>query len=494
MCWLLSSLLLFANPQIDPVEIQSVLEWDIKSPSSLAYDRIETIATAALESEPRIADATRQQLLLRRGVIRLAGAQDTILAAVKDLQESHRLAPDDLVAHCYRIMSESAAGHYRDGARSRNKAEREVEGLIAMHRDKTIPRLTLTTVLENNGQPPDYGRILALLEECLEIDPDYTEAHARKAYCLWSMHDYASAVDSAKRARNCPLTYDPRLQVGLFYLEGLVRLEGGQFSAALPALSATARSVPDRVTPREPLWICLSCLGRSNSAESLANEMIERFPQYENGYIAKAMSLSLRGDHEKARETAEKIGKLEPQYANHFLRGWLTGRLSEAAGEVHAAVAGYESSLEQLKSGNGAVMYRIDARLRLALLRAAAPDKDVRNAILAKDLAEQLLDELDESPVRRLAYLVLACAHAENGDFEDAIEAVNAASQGIGVTLDETNRAAALKRLFAGEKPYRLGDKDPAQRLVEIPPVACCFGPLKRTDLQPKSGLTLPDE
>jgi hypothetical protein len=191
---------------------------------------------------------------------------------------------------------------------------------------------------------------------------------------------------------------------------------------------------------------------------------------------------------------ANKLDELQIAKGSDYLKLWLRARLAEREGNLTAAVGTYEQAIAELDKMVGVANFKIDARFRLAVLRSAAPDRKSRDAFKGVRLARSLVEELDDCPARKMALLVLACAHAEKGDFEDAIAAVDEVSNGSDVWPSETARCKKLKELFQDKSPYRLQLGDPAGNLLEMPDIACYFGPMKKIPAAPESTLTIPDE
>jgi serine/threonine-protein kinase len=130
----------------------------------------------------------------------------------------------------------------------------------------------------------------------------------------------------------------------------------------------------------------------------------------------------------------------------------------EARAMISEALHGAKRYAEQLKLLEGGVQScpdRLEYRNDLAYLLATLPEDSLRDGKRALELAKAIVARDAEDP----AYLdTLAAAHAENGNFEDAVKASDAAlailakSQAPAeiVQIFQTHRDA-----FAAKKPIR---------------------------------------
>jgi len=485
----LAAVVLCAVGQASPFEIQAVLEWNLTEPSPLPAEQIERIVAAALSADVAQPDAIRHKLLLRRGITRSNGPSVQWKGAVSDLMECQKLHPNDVFAESNRIAAQAKSGSYAVTPGGEFPLHIEAEALVKKHPESPYPRWALAILLDQY-RPTDFGQILQLLNECNRLDPNFGDAHGSKGYVYWILHDYVACLESIKQARACPLADDPRFRITLNFYEALALIEQGRSATALPLLIEVVELVPDRAIPRLQLWLCLSALGRAASAEVVADETLTRFPKFGEGYVAKAISLSLRGEHEAAREVADKLRQLPGKEADFFLKFWCLGRLAENEAKTASAVRLYEQAEVELSKNRGVTAFVVDNRLRLSLLRAAATDQKGRDGRAAVRLSRLLVEELADSPVRNLAQLILACGYAEKGDFDEAIATVDEVASTPGLSPKIRQQCNQLKRLFEGKSPYRLNERNPDDRIIEIPAIACFVGPLKK--IIPKMDVEIP--
>lgn len=169
------------------------------------------------------------------------------------------------------------------------------------------------------------------------------------------------------------------------------------------------------------------------------------------GVIADADALALRGfaylykgDLDAALADFHAAIEEEENYGGYYLnraQAWVRmGRLDDALADVEAALERRQMSREvmvyvvrgEILTGMGqeaAALADFDRALELrrrnvralagkALLLAGAADASVRDGAAALDLAQRALDQDDESVA---AVRALAAAHAELGDFAEAV-------------------------------------------------------------------------
>lgn len=285
----------------------------------------------------------------------------------------------------------------------------------------------------------DREAALEQLGAAVELDPGLVEARVLLADLHSSEGDFETALGFYEEA----LALDPDHRTARVHeAAALTRL--GRFDAALEALEALHRSFPDDLELVLDIGSVLEQSGRTEAARSRYLEVIEsgRTRQEEaRGHLALA-GLELRsGDAEAAEAAYREARELDPDsvgaVAGEARLLGARGRYGEAADLYARAVALEPGSLE-LRRGEATALIlagrhaeaveRLEAGFEqhpssvelmelLARHLAASPDPAARDGERAVELAERLY-ETEPTPV---TLETLAMAHAQAGNFEEAV-------------------------------------------------------------------------
>ena len=150
-----------------------------------------------------------------------------------------------------------------------------------------------------------------------------------------------------------------------------------------------------------------------------------------------------RKHYDDALADYTKSIELDPAYVVPWN---LRGRTWEAKKEYAKARADYEKAVELVGKQPGFASYHTS----LAVLLAACPDATVRDGKKALEVARRAY-ELAKGPTELAA---LAAAHAELGEFDQAVEWQTKAIAAAPKTLSDQYRERL--KLYQDKKPYRL--------------------------------------
>jgi serine/threonine-protein kinase len=172
------------------------------------------------------------------------------------------------------------------------------------------------------------------------------------------------------------------------------------------------------------------------------NEAIRIDPKLASAYAGRAWALNRHGDSERALADCDEAIRLDPNLADPRRH---RGTALEKMGRYGEAVAEYNEAI------------RLDpkyvrAYASLATLYATCPDETFRDVKWAKELAKKA-GELNISKLGD-PYAALAAAHAELGDFKQAVEMQTKA---IELFHDVLEKRIAQERLqvYQSGKPWR---------------------------------------
>jgi tetratricopeptide (TPR) repeat protein len=250
----------------------------------------------------------------------------------------------------------------------------------------------------------ELDKALADFDEAIRLDPNAILAHYHRANLAYGKGQY----DRALADYNVVIDSDPTFDWA-YHVRGWIYYRKKDYDKALADYEKAIKLVP---------------------TESVFYR--------DRGNIALA-----RKDYDKALANYDRSIQLEPTYVVPW---HLRGVTWQAKKEYARAAADFEKAVQLAGKSPYASMYHA----ALALLRAGCPDATFRDGVKARAAAEQAY-ALAKGPAEMAA---LAAAHAELGQFEQAVEwqekAIAAAPSGA--------KAAYRERLkqYQDRKPYRL--------------------------------------
>jgi len=338
------------------------------------------------------------------------------------------------------------------------------------------PHLALTYV--------NYGRWLVgrgRLDEgiaqyriALDIEPRNSLAETRLGLALVLHGNLDDAAAHFKRA----LEFNPENAWAYYHL-GTVLMSQGRFEEAGVALKRSLELCPNLAMAENDLAYVLCHFGRFDEALTHYHRAIEIDPEYAEAHNNLALLLDERGPRAEAAEHFQKALDINPEYAqahnNYGVMLMNQGMLSEAIAHFRTAIAlAPNFAVPHANLGralshqgeNAAAAAELQTFLRfqpdqpqvmgwLAWILATAPEDRVRSG---KD-AVQLAQKAAELTSYRDAAVLnsLAAAHAETGQFQDA---VRVAEQALAMAAAGRNQALAEslgKRIkhYGQGKPWR---------------------------------------
>ena len=254
------------------------------------------------------------------------------------------------------------------------------------------------------GSGKDADKAVADFDRAIELDSKATLAYYHRA----NLHYGKARYDQALADYNAVLSQDPGFDWA-YHVRGWIYYRRQDYDKALADYQTAIKLVPtETVFYRD----------RGNIA------------------LARKMYDDALADYTKSIE-------LDPSY----MVPWnLRGRTWEAKKEYAKARADFEKAVELVGKQPGFAGYHTS----LAVLLAACPDAKVRDGKKALEVARRA-HELAQGPTELAA---LAAAHAELGEFDQAVEWQTKAIAAAPKTL--SNQYQQRLKLYQDRKPYRL--------------------------------------
>ncbi|HTM54460.1 MAG TPA: tetratricopeptide repeat protein [Pirellulales bacterium] len=368
--------------------------------------------------------------------------------AIADFNEAIRLDPQDVKAYCSRGRAWVSKGQFDTAIADFNEAIR----LDPQYADAYIGRGI------NWHQKGEYDKAIADFNEAIRLDPQGPKAYYNRGRAWTETREYDKAItDHTEAIRLAP----PHAKVKRSTVS----------SQQINLMNIQSRARYSR---------SLAWAGKGEYDKAIADctEAIRLDPRFADAYIGRGSNWDSKGEYDKAITDFNKALRIAPQSADAYhSRGdtWVR------KGEYDKAIADYSEAirldpldprsynnrgiaLKRARDYQGAVADYTEAiRLgpdtarryaTLAWLLATCSDGRYRNGAKAVQLAEkacEITDCWNADSAHVLAY-VLAAAHAENGNFSDAVSWQRKAV-GSAAPNEKADMLAGL-RLYEAGKPY----------------------------------------
>jgi tetratricopeptide (TPR) repeat protein len=203
-----------------------------------------------------------------------------------------------------------------------------------------------------------------------------------------------------------------------------------------------------RIKPRDP--VAYNARGSLHYARKDYNKAIADYsdairidPKYAFAYNNRGAAYEVTQDYDRALVDYSEAIRLNPNYANAFFN----------RGDVHRKQKNYEKAVADYSEAVRLEPKSASSLNALAWLLATCPKDGVRDGKRAVELATKACEL---SAWKGASYLeTLASAHAECGDFKEAIKWETKALELGFDDKDAVERARQRLRLFEEGKPYR---------------------------------------
>jgi tetratricopeptide (TPR) repeat protein len=277
---------------------------------------------------------------------------------------------------------------------------------------------------------------LSHYREAIRLDPDFALAHQTLANLLLTQGQLQEALTHyALAAQVNPALPDAR------YNLGRAALAAGWYVEAEDHFRATLAVQPDYAEAHHGLGLLLERQGRTDEALAQYEAALKAKPDYAKAHYVMGNALLKRQQPALARQHFEAALKSQPDYAEaHYQLGVLLLADKDAAGASRHWQAALRLKPDWLELLNN-----------LAWLLATNPDPNVRDGAQAVKLASRAAELTGQRHPGALD--TLAAAHAEAGQFKEAVAAVEQ-----GLKLAEAARDTGLAdQLRARRELYRAG-------------------------------------
>ncbi len=411
-----------------------VLAWEPPDTPMIGYLRILNHCNRIL-SEGSISDSTRQHVLFCRGISHWCRWDDR--EALEDLRRA--LALGNLgrsyqeIKYFYALVT-LTAGNDRD----REVSAKIVEELMKSSSRRDVARAYAIRAIESVGQK-QWIDVLEFTDQCLRSEPRFELAFVARAMALTSLGQPQRAREYMENVRRLTVETD---RVIVERIRVAILLNCGRREEAV----VVARRAAERFVDRAALWAFLSEQERVEGHPAAAKyATLLAYTFNPESDIAKAKMIEYLLDVGDVRQASKLASTLVEKRKPKGLTDWGILDLRIGLGDRHAM----NSAIAQGAPRN------MDALWRTVLYLSAYPDDRVRDGRLALEVTKKLPPLRPKSKHYALCRAIEAAAHAECGEWEAAMAAIEDAMKHAR-DEKEKQKLRELQRLFSNKIPYRL--------------------------------------
>ena len=277
-------------------------------------------------------------------------------------------------------------------------------------------------------QKGELNEAVAYYLRALKINPGFAEAHHNLGLALEKMGELDGAIAHFQKAIDLRADY-----AEAHYDLGLALQQKGQLNPAIAQYQMALKLAPGMAKAHLNLGNIFGQTGQMDKAVAQYQEALEINPDYAEAYNNLGNAMLNAGHMDEAILHYQKALEITPGYAEAHNN---LGSALQRMGRAGEAIAEYQKALD--------INPRFTPALNnLAYLLAACPQAALRNGAKAVELALQANQATgDGNPI---VLGTLAAAYAENGQFTEAIDAAQRASE----LADRQANAALAARLLS---------------------------------------------
>jgi tetratricopeptide (TPR) repeat protein len=202
-----------------------------------------------------------------------------------------------------------------------------------------------------------------------------------------------------------------------------------------------------RLDPQPYLYLnrgyCWNNQGEYDRGIADLDEAIRLVPDYWLAYANRGVAYAYKKDYDKAISDYNEALRLNPKFGNSYCdRGVVCLHKKEYA----KAARDFDQGLNLAPNYTTGNLYK-------AWLLATCPDAKYRDGKQAVELAKKAIPK--DQPVNGKAFAVLAAAHAEAGNFEEAVRFQERALADSAYAAAVGDRERSRLELYRNKKPYR---------------------------------------
>lgn len=169
-------------------------------------------------------------------------------------------------------------------------------------------------ILEEGQEPVNIRKGIHLINQALELDPEYATAYASLGKGYWGMYEHtghSAYVDSARNALINALSINNQL-VSVKEALGTLRQGTGQYEEARDLFREVIEAEPGNADAWRGLAEAYKSLGNTEMVEKTYRRAIEEVPENWEGYLDLGRFYHQHGNNDLAQQYYEKAINLSP--------------------------------------------------------------------------------------------------------------------------------------------------------------------------------------
>lgn len=289
----------------------------------------------------------------------------------------------------------------------------------------------------------DWDSAVKCASKAIDLDKNLSHAYYSRALAYWQQGQYSLCLEDLNRTiQLCPVSqHSPEMP---YILRGQVLNETRQYRLAIESLSMARKLNPQSPKVIEHLWRAHWGLGDYQVAAYFSEELTQIDKEGLFALCARVTSLRVIDKTEEALKVANKAITLYPKMPSPY----------HVLGEIYVAIGDYAKAIDCFDK---ALAIDNDSHNTLAAkaeLFACCPDTKHRDGKKAYEIASKLCEITGKKDSRYL--IILATAHAELGEYTEAIGIAKKALDLVDPKSRRKERYEVIIRAFQKNEPWRL--------------------------------------
>jgi tetratricopeptide (TPR) repeat protein len=421
-----------STPESRGVALDAILELPPDDWATIPADNAVRLLSHVLsEKRSSLSQSKLVQVLERRGDA--LAAMTRYAEAKRDYEEALQLRPKSVELRWRRARMNAHLGLV--GA-----AIKELTEITTVTPSYAPAHASLASGYLAEGKPREA---IALATRAIEINRKCAQAY----YCRGLAYLADGSLESALADMNryVELAPIPSPDPGeAYYIRGFILNRLGDHELAIQNLALARQLDAESYRILVELWNAHDGLGNIHMAAKLADDLLRLEPDKIASLLACAESSLSTNKPELALQFAQKA------FANAPKEPAVNFRL----GKAYAALGKYKSAYEHFDNALEAQPNHENVLASKAALLTTCPDASFRDGKKALEVATDLCKRTNWNKPRYIA--TLAAAHAECGEYGQALKLVQEALNKVGPSLRFRDELERMNNLFLEGKPVRL--------------------------------------
>jgi tetratricopeptide (TPR) repeat protein len=425
----------------DPPSLNMIFELPVTDTLTIDQGTIIDRCRSLLKDRKKLTPETLAKALRARGLayIRSAKYDD----AGKDFEELSKLSPKDAEAHYYMAVVLGAQNRL-------DEAIDEARRAIELNPKFPNSHLVLGTFITAKG---DRKGALESFNKVISLDSKYAQAYYFRAQLQLPSNPAKSLEDLNRFLELSPL-YDLANREYPYYYRGLALYMLNRPKEALASLLMARKLNGKSPFVARSLGEVYAALGKYHLALHYGEQVVRADPDSPVGYALVAAYKAKIGSKKGINTAIEKALALSQSHPDYLA----------IVGGIYFELGDYERSLRNLDKALELKLAHYEALLYKASLLATCPKGKYRNGVEAVRLASMALKD-DNLPEwgKWAPTMVLAEAHAESGNFKEAVRFAKEALERAGPDFGRRGEFLEKLSFFEKKMPYRAKIVEPVE-------------------------------